>query len=88
MRDKSIIVYHGSDRIIVQPDTEDSRLRVDFGRDFIPHRFMRKQKSGVKNIQHGGKTGSSHTMNLMCLFIKNALFSLLKPMPKHGLILF
>ncbi|WP_253727650.1 hypothetical protein [Treponema sp. OMZ 857] len=26
MRDKSIIVYHGSDRIIAQPDTEHSRL--------------------------------------------------------------
>ena len=83
MRDKSIIVYHGSDRIIVQPDTEYSRLRVDFGKGFYTTPFYEQAKKWCEKY-----TGSSHTMNLMCLFIKNALFSLLNPIPKHGLILF
>lgn len=44
MRNKSIIVYHGSDRLIAQPDTEHSRLRVDFGKGFYTTPFYEQAK--------------------------------------------
>ena len=44
MRYPNIIVYHGSDRAVTQPDTEHSRLRVDFGKGFYTTPFYEQAK--------------------------------------------
>ena len=57
MRDKSIIVYHGSDRIIAQPDTEHSRLRVDFGKGFYTTPFYEQAKKWCEKYTTRRKSG-------------------------------
>lgn len=57
MRDKSIIVYHGSDRIIAQPDTEHSQLRVDFGKGFYTTPFYEQAKKWCEKYTTRRKNG-------------------------------
>ena len=57
MRDKSIIVYHGSDRIIAQPDTEHSRLRVDFGKGFYTTPFYEQAKKWCEKYKTQRREG-------------------------------
>lgn len=57
MRNKSIIVYHGSDRLITQPDTEHSRLRVDFGKGFYTTPFYEQAKKWCEKYTMKQKGG-------------------------------
>ena len=57
MRDKSIIVYHGSDRIIAQPDTGYSQLRVDFGKGFYTTPFYEQAKKWCEKYKTQRREG-------------------------------
>ena len=57
MRNQSIIMYHGSDRVISQPDTEHSRIRVDFGKGFYTTPFYEQAKKWCEKFTAQGKNG-------------------------------
>ena len=57
MRNQSIIVYHGSDRVISQPDTEHSRLRVDFSKGVYTTPFYVQSKKRCEKFKAQRKSG-------------------------------
>ena len=60
-----MILYHGSFLEIAKPDLAHSRPNVDFGRGFMPRRYMNRLQSGAASSNVVGKTVLFPGMNTM-----------------------